>query len=459
MKLKILRGLPIGLIALGLLLIASFYLQPVTLWIDGEPHAFRGFVFTSTGALRATGLPLAAEDRLDPPLGDWIPPDGMVRLERARPVWLWIDGTQAGFLTPERIPANWLARAHVPLFPGDRVLVDGVISDPLKPISHPGPYTLQVRQAVAIQVNVGDKKQTVYTAESTLGAALWAAGLGPRPEDRLSLPLSAPIQTGLSVTIRPARELTVRVSKQEIPLRSAADTVGEALRAAGLAPQGLDTTFPPESSPLPADGLIRLVRVSETVALAEKLVPFQKHTTLSADLELDQRQVIQAGQYGVQMERERLRLEDGAEAGRTKEGSWTAAAPRDQITGIGTRAVPHTLDTGGGTVEYYRAVSVYATSYSPCQQGYDHCSRSTSSGTLLKKGVVAVTLAWYHLLAGSRVYIPGYGYGVIADVGGGIPGTYWMDLGYSDEDYQQWNQNVTIYFLTPAPASTPAMLP
>ena len=459
MKLKILRGLPLILAGIGLLLIAGYFLQPVTLWVDGEPHAFRAFVFTSTDALRAAGLPLGAEDRLDPPPGGWIPPDGIGRLERARPVWLWIDGAQVGFSSPDRIPASWLARAHVRIFPGDRVLVDGVNSDPLRPVTTTGPYTVQVRPAIPIQVTSEGKTQTIYTAESTLGAALWAAGLGPRPEDRLSLALNTPIQAGLSLTIQPARDISVRVGKQEIHLRSAADTVGEALRAAGLAPQGLDTTIPPESSPLPADGQVRLVRVSETVALAETLVPYQKHTQLSAALELDQRQVIQAGQFGVQMERERLRLEDGVEAGRTKEGTWTAAAPRDQITGIGTKAVPHTLDTGGGTVEYYRAVSVYATSYSPCQQGYDHCSRSTSSGTLLKKGVVAVTLAWYHLLAGSRVYIPGYGYGVIADVGGGIPGTYWMDLGYSDEDYQQWNQNVTVYFLTPAPASSPAVLP
>jgi 3D (Asp-Asp-Asp) domain-containing protein len=169
--------------------------------------------------------------------------------------------------------------------------------------------------------------------------------------------------------------------------------------------------------------------------------------------------VVQAGQLGVVIQRERLRLEDGVEAGRTKEGEWTAAEPQDQITARGTRAVARSLDTPEGPIEYYRATTMYATSYSPCQQGYEKCSLSTSSGTPLKKGVVAVTLAWYRLLAGSRVYIPGYGVGVIADVGGGIPGTYWIDLGYSEEDYQQWSQTVTVYFLTPIPANVPLVLP
>jgi 3D (Asp-Asp-Asp) domain-containing protein len=136
-----------------------------------------------------------------------------------------------------------------------------------------------------------------------------------------------------------------------------------------------------------------------------------------------------------------------------------AVQPQDQVLGYGTQAVTKTLDTPDGTIEYYRAVPMFATSYSPCQQGLGRCSRSTSSGTPLQKGIVAVTLSWYRQFKGARLYIPGYGFGVIADVGGGIPGTYWIDLGYSEEDYVGWAQTVTVYFLTPAPASAPAILP
>ena len=103
---------------------------------------------------------------------------------------------------------------------------------------------------------------------------------------------------------------------------------------------------------------------------------------------------------------------------------------------------------------------MYATSYSPCQTGIPGCQHwAPPAASQLHKGIVAVTLAWYRLMDGQRVYIPGYGFAVIADVGGGIPGTYWIDLGFSEEDYQAWHQTVTIYFLTPAPASAPAVLP
>jgi 3D (Asp-Asp-Asp) domain-containing protein len=87
------------------------------------------------------------------------------------------------------------------------------------------------------------------------------------------------------------------------------------------------------------------------------------------------------------------------------------------------------------------------------------CSKSTASGIPLTKGVIAVTLPWYRQFAGQQIYVPGYGVGTIADTGGGIPGTDWIDLGYDEENFTNWHSNVTIYFLTPVPADVPWQLP
>lgn len=63
-------------------------------------------------------------------------------------------------------------------------------------------------------------------------------------------------------------------------------------------------------------------------------------------------------------------------------------------------------------------------------------------------------------MAGQQVYVPGYGHGVIGDSGGGgIPGRYWIDLAYDDENYVGWHHWTTLYFLTPVPAYIPAVLP
>jgi 3D (Asp-Asp-Asp) domain-containing protein len=113
----------------------------------------------------------------------------------------------------------------------------------------------------------------------------------------------------------------------------------------------------------------------------------------------------------------------------------------------------------GATIQYWRKLTAYATSYSPCTIYTDHCSYNTASGGTLAKGVVAVIRSWYNQLKGAQVYIPGYGQATIADIGGGVGGQNWVDLGYSEGDYVGWHQNVTLYFLAPAPANIGWALP
>jgi hypothetical protein len=43
----------------------------------------------------------------------------------------------------------------------------------------------------------------------------------------------------------------------------------------------------------------------------------------------------------------------------------------------------------------------------------------------------------------------------VEDVCGGCVGKPWIDLGFSDNDYEQWSNWVTVYFLTPVPANIP----
>ena len=147
-----------------------------------------------------------------------------------------------------------------------------------------------------------------------------------------------------------------------------------------------------------------------------------------------------------------MRTENGIEVlNETSEETDLVAAVNDQVE-YGTKITIQTLDTPDGTIEYYRKVSVYATSYSPCRSGTSSCITGTASGKKVEKGVVAVTSDWYSKFSGDSVYIPDYGTAVIGDVGGGISGKNWVDLAYSDDDFVSWSKDTTIYFLTPVPA-------
>ena len=168
-------------------------------------------------------------------------------------------------------------------------------------------------------------------------------------------------------------------------------------------------------------------------------------------MRLDNYQVAQLGQAGIQAQRLRIRMEDGEEISRLVEDEWTLREPVDRIEGYGAKIVVRTEVVGGETIEYWRKVSMWATSYSPCNSGASRCYPYTSLVLPVKQGVVAVIYDWFIPMGNHTVYVPGYGHAIIADVGGGVPGRHWIDLGYTDEDYIPWAQWVTVYFTTPIP--------
>jgi len=62
-----------------------------------------------------------------------------------------------------------------------------------------------------------------------------------------------------------------------------------------------------------------VVRVSESVILAQKPIPFENDFQASADVPLDQTQLLQPGENGLTVERIRIRYEDGEEISRVTE--------------------------------------------------------------------------------------------------------------------------------------------
>ncbi len=169
-------------------------------------------------------------------------------------------------------------------------------------------------------------------------------------------------------------------------------------------------------------------------------------------LQIDNQQVMQPGAYGVTTNRIRVRSEDGVEVSRILEGEWVAQDPTSQIIGYGTQIQIQSVATADGSLDYWRSVQMYATSYSPSRAGVSPDARNfgiTASGKRLVKGLVAIDRSLIPF--GTRMYVPGYGYAEAADTGGGVKGR-WIDLGYEDDNWISWSGYVTVYFLTPTPA-------
>jgi len=364
-----------------------------------------------------------------------------------------IDGEQIRSVeNTDGSAANLLAQAEVTLGANDGLLANGFGVPPDQPLAA-DVTTLQVRRAVALTLLQNGTQTTFDTSARSVGEALMGQGIQVNAADLLDPPPSTPILGPLTVTLAASRELAIKTAAGAFSVRSAAKTVGAALAGAGIALQGADYSLPAESAPLPPDGQIKVVRVNESVLLIQQPIAYSTEYQLSDKLELDQQDLLQVGEPGLVISRVRVRYEDGGETNRTTEAEITVRPPKDRIIGTGTKVVLHTVDTPSGPLKYWRAVRVYATSYSPCRSGGGRCYTGTAGGLPVRRGVIGVVRRWWNSMNGQQVYVPGYGVAIISDIGGGIPGTPWIDLGFTDSQYESWHQWVTIYFLTPVPGS------
>ena len=448
-----------GVLAAGILFFFFGYRQKIDLMVDGQRVSVVSGAHRVGDVLSEAGIELRSGDQIDPSGESWFLSPPAIRLTRGMPVQVRDGAHVQELVSEERQVTKILRQAGLSLGPGDRLWVDGAQAAPETVLSSTAAHLIQIQRGAAIHLNEGRgiKKEITSTA-ATLGEALWQAGIRVRPEDRLSPPAETPLTGDLDARLIRAVPLSIHTKSGNVSALSAAGTVGEALREAGLGLQGLDYSVPAEDLPIPDDGQIRVVQVSEEIHLTQKLLPFKKEYKMDGETELDHERVVQAGQPGIVMTRERVRIEDGKEVSRDNENEWTAQQPVNAVVGRGTKVVVHTEEVNGQKIEYWRKVTVYATSYSPCQSGVDKCMNGTASGMPLRQGVVAVSWNWYRDMVGQQIYVPGYGSAVIGDNGGGIPGRFWIDLGYTDEQYQPWHQWVTIYFLTPVPKVIPYIL-
>ena len=269
--------------------------------------------------------------------------------------------------TDERIPSALLAQAGITLDPNDRFLVNGLPAAPDEPIAN-YPITLQLRRATSLTLLIPEGEQKLQTSAFTVGEALAEASFWLRAGDKIDTPLDTPLSTLHSqVSLSSSHTLTITTGDETLQVTSSAPTVGEALAEAGIPLLGLDSSLPSDKEPVPSDGQIRIVRVSESVLLAQKPIAFETDLQASAEVPLDQTRILQPGETGLTVQRIRIRYEDGEEISRLTENETMVRPPKTRVLGYGTKVEVKTAVVDGVEIEYWRAVQMYATSYSPCR--------------------------------------------------------------------------------------------
>jgi uncharacterized protein YabE (DUF348 family) len=443
----------VAIISLGILFAIEIH-KTVLVVDNDQEQAVTFWGFTVNDALKRAGIILYEGDEIQPAQNERISSGGTVSISRVSNVVIAADGKSQTLMTTERTPEKLFELAGIATSLDDLILANGQEIDPRKRLPYAQTHSLQVHRSTKITLNEDGQIHIINSHEGTLGIALWEVGIILNHADQLNPPVDTPLNgQAISATLNRSQEVVIQTQDGVVRTRVLAATVGEALSEAGMPLQGLNYSIPDEDVKIPDHGRIKVVQVSEQIILEQDLLPFGiKYTPLS-DVPLDELRVVQVGEYGLKARRVRVTFEDGEEVSRSTENEWTAKEPKPRIVGYGTQVVVQSVSTPDGSIEYYRAIEAYATSYSPCRLGVDYCSSRTASGATLQKGVIGVIRSWYNVMKGQRVYITGYGFATIEDIGAGFSDRHWVDLGFSDDDWVSWSSYVTVYFLTPVPAN------
>lgn len=443
--------------AAGLMLTLTLSNRPlaVTLDISSDSATVRTSARTVSELLSEQGIALDAGDIVQP--GPETPlSDGMtVEVQRARTVSVTVDGVTSVIRTTLDAPLDILSGLTVSISGSDRVYLDGTeITSVEMMVAWPVPVThISILRTVPLIVYDDEREIRLNTTAATVGDALFDAGIDLYLADAVTPDVSAATRPDMEIRIDRARELTLVVDGARIATRTGGATVADALAGAGVSLDGLDYTIPATTTPIVPGMDVRVIRVTEEIITEQEEVPFETVFQADADLALDNRRVLQAGQRGVFQRTLRVRYENGIEIRREIEDETLLQEPRNQIIGYGTQVIVRTLDTPDGPVEYWRRLRMYATSYYPAQLG----SNTTSIGMTLRTGIIAIDprIIPYR----TNLYVPGYGQGIAADTGGPRSTPYWVDLGYSDEEWIPWSRWVEVYVLTPVPDNIDYLLP
>lgn len=455
------RFLPL-LLAFGLLVILAGIFSTVAWWsfnrvtvvtviASGDSRQVETRASTVGGLLAELGLRVSADDRLTPSAESALQRGMIVRIDPARKVTLTVDGSEQILLTTRTNPGDILAEADVTLAPGDQVTIDGSQVDLalLNQWTVPA-VRITVQHARPLLIDDDGIVTTLQTTQATVGEALYAAGYTLYLADNVSPTLYTPVQDVTQVVIKRSRPVTILADGAQVRTRTHGLTVGDALADAGVALVGLDYSIPAEDIPLAETTTVRVVRVREEVLVEWASLPFETIVQADPALELDTTTQTQAGQNGIEQSRIRVRYEDGAEVRRRLEETIVLRAPVNRVVTYGTSIVLRSVDTPAGSVQYWRRLRMYATSYSPQALGGDNV---TATGRTLTYGVVAIDPGIVPY--GTQVYVPDYGIGIAADTGGPRRSRLWIDLGYDDFNYVSWSRYVDVYLLAPPPATIP----
>lgn len=285
------------------------------------------------------------------------------------------------------------------------------------------PITGFVWARKSITIVVDGRASTCRLQAADVAAALAEAHVPVADGDLVNPAPAAELDDGVTIVVRHAVPVTLSLGQERTRLKVVGSTVGDALVAAGLDPSAGVHVAPGIDAPLAAGMTIAVTDVFLRVVQQERAIPPSSRTVADPSMPINTKRVVAAGAPGKLLRILETVVTDGREGHLVLKAEQVVRPPVETVVAFGTKrdfrvavsGVPRLMSASLRPPVESKPFEVVATAYHPGEGGMN-----AATGARLGYGIIAVDPDVIPL--GTRMFVPGYGYGVAADTGGAIKG-------------------------------------
>lgn len=316
-----------------------------------------------------------------------------------------------------------------------------------------------------IELVVNGESRIVTTRQWELDRLLAEQNIAIGPHDRLSVPAHGKLQNGDRLVIEHTHPITLIEGGAKAARYTIGKTVREALADMNIALGELDRTEPSLEANISPGSMVRIVRVSKTLEVVEKEIPFKVVTKSDNTLAKGKEKIVQEGKQGVLLETIEKIFEDGVLASSRVLDTTISEQSVNKLVAVGTKKPVTVLSASSPTIEHITkkgmtfgvkqiltgvTLTAYDAGLASTGKDVNHPQYGiTYSGTKVKEGrTIAVDpkvipMGWW-------VYIEGYGFRRAEDKGSAIKGKK-IDIYFEDANKSGFGKKkgVTVYVIGP----------
>ena len=206
---------------------------------------------------------------------------------------------------------------------------------------------IAVRYGRPVTVHVDGKKKTFWTTAESVGAAMKTAGLTD-PDLQISTSRDTAItRQGLTWNVNSVKKVSVVADGKTHKIETSAGTVGQALKDAKVSVDDNDLVSVPKSTALKDGAKIKVTEVTTKTKTKTESIDYRTKHRKTKDLAKGETQVETAGKQGERTSTYLVTYYNGKEHGRRMISKEVTSDPVDEVVLVGTKKSSSNFTTSG----------------------------------------------------------------------------------------------------------------